>query len=217
VLTLAQEEARLLGHDHVGTEHVLLGLVHEGEGVGGKALTSFGVSVESARTAVEQLRGAKEHSQGNLPFTPRAKKVLELSLREALQLGHSYIGTEHILLGLTREGEGTAMQVLVSLGVDLSSVRQRVISLMSGYSGERPSERWVRKRGIASFLDDPAASGPEPRCPQCQAGLAAVARYRTIIVSPDLVDSDKEPISTIAVYCSRCGITLHMFKSTSQD
>ncbi|HEY7920521.1 MAG TPA: Clp protease N-terminal domain-containing protein, partial [Streptosporangiaceae bacterium] len=125
VVVLAQEEARLLNHDYIGTEHLLLGLIHEGEGVAARALESLGISLEDVRRNVEELvpRGQHELS-GHIPFTPRAKKVLELSLRESQQLGHDYIGTEHILLGLIREGEGVAAQVLVNLGADLNRVRQ---------------------------------------------------------------------------------------------
>ncbi|MCU1458033.1 MAG: NDP-hexose 4-ketoreductase [Actinomycetia bacterium] len=136
VVVLAQEEARLLNHNYIGTEHILLGLIHEGEGVAAKALESLGISLEAVRAQVEEIIGhGGAAPSGHIPFTPRAKKVLELSLREALQLGHNYIGTEHILLGLIREGEGVAAQVLVKLGADLSRVRQQVIQLLSGYSG----------------------------------------------------------------------------------
>jgi ATP-dependent Clp protease ATP-binding subunit ClpC len=136
VVVLAQEEARLLSHSYIGTEHILLGLIHEGEGVAAKALESLGISLEAVRNQVEEIIGQGGSSpSGHIPFTPRAKKVLELSLREALQLGHNYIGTEHILLGLIREGEGVAAQVLVKLGADLSRVRQQVIQLLSGYQG----------------------------------------------------------------------------------
>ena len=136
VVVLAQEEARLLNHSYIGTEHILLGLIHEGEGVAAKALESLNISLEAVRAQVEEIIGQGGSSpSGHIPFTPRAKKVLELSLREALQLGHNYIGTEHILLGLIREGEGVAAQVLVKLGADLSRVRQQVIQLLSGYQG----------------------------------------------------------------------------------
>jgi ATP-dependent Clp protease ATP-binding subunit ClpC len=140
-VVLAQEEARLLNHNYIGTEHILLGLIHEGEGVAAKALESLGISLEAVRSQVEEIIGQGGSSpSGHIPFTPRAKKVLELSLREALQLGHNYIGTEHILLGLIREGEGVAAQVLVKLGADLSRVRQQVIQLLSGYSGPGQGE-----------------------------------------------------------------------------
>jgi ATP-dependent Clp protease ATP-binding subunit ClpC len=140
VVVLAQEEARMLNHNYIGTEHILLGLIHEGEGVAAKALESLGISLEGVRQQVEEIIGQGQQApSGHIPFTPRAKKVLELSLREALQLGHNYIGTEHILLGLIREGEGVAAQVLVKLGADLNRVRQQVIQLLSGYQGKEPS------------------------------------------------------------------------------
>ena len=126
----------MLNHNYIGTEHILLGLIHEGEGVAAKALESLGISLEGVRSQVEEIIGQGQQApSGHIPFTPRAKKVLELSLREALQLGHNYIGTEHILLGLIREGEGVAAQVLVKLA-DLNRVRQQVIQLLSGYPGQ---------------------------------------------------------------------------------
>ena len=137
VVVLAQEEARMLNHNYIGTEHILLGLIHEGEGVAAKGLEALGISLEGVRAQVEEIIGQGQQApSGHIPFTPRAKKVLELSLREALQLGHNYIGTEHILLGLIREGEGVAAQVLVKLGADLNRVRQQVIQLLSGYQGK---------------------------------------------------------------------------------
>jgi ATP-dependent Clp protease ATP-binding subunit ClpC len=137
VVVLAQEEARMLSHNYIGTEHILLGLIHEGEGVAAKALESLDISLEAVRNQVEEIIGQGQQApSGHIPFTPRAKKVLELSLREALQLGHSYIGTEHILLGLIREGEGVAAQVLQKLGADLNRVRQQVIQLLSGFQGK---------------------------------------------------------------------------------
>ena len=140
VVVLAQEEARMLNHNYIGTEHILLGLIHEGEGVAAKALEALGISLEAVRSQVEEIIGQGQQApSGHIPFTPRAKKVLELSLREALQLGHNYIGTEHILLGLIREGEGVAAQVLVKLGADLNRVRQQVIQLLSGYQGKEPA------------------------------------------------------------------------------
>jgi len=130
----------MLNHNYIGTEHILLGLIHEGEGVAAKALESLGISLEAVREQVEEIIGQGQQApSGHIPFTPRAKKVLELSLREALQLGHNYIGTEHILLGLIREGEGVAAQVLVKLGADLNRVRQQVIQLLSGYQGKEPA------------------------------------------------------------------------------
>jgi len=154
VLVLAQEEARLLNHSFIGTEHILLGLIHEGEGVAAKALEQLGISLEAVREKVEETIGLSGTAPtGSPPFTPRAKKVLELSLREALQLGHNYIGTEHMLLGLVREGEGVAAQVLVSLGADLTRVRQQVIQLLSGYQGKE-----AVGAGASSSSDAPSGS-----------------------------------------------------------
>src|SRR6187200_729602 len=147
VVVLAQEEARMLNHNYIGTEHILLGLIHEGEGVAAKALESMDISLNAVREQVQEIIGEGSHApSGHIPFTPRAKKVLELSLREALQLGHNYIGTEHILLGVVREGEGVAAQVLVKLGADLSRVRQEVIGLMSAHAGPDPAEHLTRGR-----------------------------------------------------------------------
>jgi ATP-dependent Clp protease ATP-binding subunit ClpC len=161
VVVLAQEEARLLNHNYIGTEHILLGLIHEGEGVAAKALESLGISLEAVRSQVEEIIGQGGSSpSGHIPFTPRAKKVLELSLREALQLGHNYIGTEHILLGLIREGEGVAAQVLVKLGADLSRVRQQVIQLLSGYSGPAgQSEKAGATAGPGSASSESSTQG----------------------------------------------------------
>ena len=151
VVVLAQEEARMLNHNYIGTEHILLGLVREGEGVAAKSLESLGISLEAVRQQVEEIIGQGQQApSGHIPFTPRAKKVLELSLREALQLGHNYIGTEHILLGLIREGEGVAAQVLVKLGADLNRVRQQVIQLLSGYQGKEPATAGAPAEGTPS-------------------------------------------------------------------
>ena len=151
VVVLAQEEARMLNHNYIGTEHILLGLIHEGEGVAAKALESMGTSLDAVRAQVEEIIGQGQQApSGHIPFTPRAKKVLELSLREALQLGHNYIGTEHILLGLIREGEGVAAQVLVKLGADLNRVRSTVIQLLSGYQGKEAVTQGGPAEGTAS-------------------------------------------------------------------
>jgi ATP-dependent Clp protease ATP-binding subunit ClpC len=164
VVVLAQEEARMLNHNYIGTEHILLGLIHEGEGVAAKALESLGISLEAVRQQVEEIIGQGQQApSGHIPFTPRAKKVLELSLREALQLGHNYIGTEHILLGLIREGEGVAAQVLVKLGADLNRVRQQVIQLLSGYQGKEPA----------------AAGGPSAEAPSTSLVLDQFGRNLT--------------------------------------
>ncbi|WP_405372163.1 MULTISPECIES: ATP-dependent Clp protease ATP-binding subunit [unclassified Microbacterium] len=155
VVVLAQEEAKMLNHNYIGTEHILLGLIHEGEGVAAKALESLGISLDAVREQVQDIIGqGQQQPTGHIPFTPRAKKVLELSLREALQLGHNYIGTEHILLGLIREGEGVAAQVLVKLGADLNKVRQQVIQLLSGYQGKEPA-------GVASGAGEQAQASAQ--------------------------------------------------------
>ncbi|MGZ5369714.1 MAG: Clp protease N-terminal domain-containing protein, partial [Aeromicrobium sp.] len=151
VVVLAQEEARMLSHNYIGTEHILLGLIHEGEGVAAKALESLDISLEAVRGQVEDIIGQGQQApSGHIPFTPRAKKVLELSLREALQLGHNYIGTEHILLGLIREGEGVAAQVLVKLGADLNRVRQQVIQLVSGFQGKEAEAAGAPSENVPS-------------------------------------------------------------------
>jgi ATP-dependent Clp protease ATP-binding subunit ClpC len=195
VVVLAQEESRLLGHNYIGTEHLLLGLIHESEGVAARTLRSLGISLDAVRSQVEETVGKGGSSpSGHMPFTPRAKKVLELSLREAMQLSHNYIGTEHILLGLIREGEGVAAQVLVTLGADLSRVRQRIIEVLSNYApGEHPETGSVPP--------------PEPpRCPRCGASLTTTAAYRVVEASgPEPGD---EPARFVVVYCGNCGTAL---------
>jgi hypothetical protein len=137
VVVLAQDEARRLDHNYIGTEHLLLGLIREGEGVAAKALEALGISLDSVRQQVEQIIGRGQQApSGHIPFTPRAKKVLELSLRESQQLGHNYIGTEHILLGVIHPSDGVARQVLVKLGADPNRVRQQVIRLLQEHSAE---------------------------------------------------------------------------------
>ncbi|HET9691150.1 MAG TPA: Clp protease N-terminal domain-containing protein, partial [Acidimicrobiales bacterium] len=179
VLVLAQEEARLLNHNFIGTEHILLGLIHEGEGVAAKALESLGISLEAVREKVEETIGpAGSSTTGSPPFTPRAKKVLELSLREALQLGHNYIGTEHMLLGLVREGEGVAAQVLVSLGADLSRVRQQVIQLLSGYQSPSGGKEGAAA-GVGSSTSSETPTG-SPVLDQFGRNLTQLARERKL-------------------------------------
>jgi ATP-dependent Clp protease ATP-binding subunit ClpC len=205
VLVLAQEEARLLNHAFIGTEHLLLGLIDEGHGVAAAALDSLGLSLEEVRTKVEETRvPGKVSTASSPPFTPRAKKVFGLSLREATQLGHNYIGTEHLLLGLLREGEGVAAQVLVSLGIDLGLVRQRVFELMSGtLVGSAPrSDRPARP---------PSRTKVVPTCPQCGADLVEAARFRRIGVKAS--DEGDPAISIEIVYCRQCGVALGTFKS----
>ncbi|PZS19994.1 MAG: NDP-hexose 4-ketoreductase, partial [Acidimicrobiales bacterium] len=176
VLVLAQEEARLLNHNFIGTEHILLGLIHEGEGVAANALKALGISLEGVREKVEETIGpAGSTPTGSPPFTPRAKKVLELSLREALQLGHNYIGTEHMLLGLVREGEGVAAQVLVNLGADLSRVRQQVIQLLSGYQGKEAGGP-----GSSGSSSSEAPTAGSPVLDQFGRNLTTLARERKL-------------------------------------
>ena len=148
VVVLAQDEAKALNHNYIGTEHLLLGLVSEGEGVAAKALTSLEISLEAVRAQVEEIIGRGTTTPtGHIPFTPRAKKVLELSLREALQMNHSYIGTEHLLLGLIREGEGVAAQVLIRLGADLNTVRNTVLQLLQGDDGKQAATAGAPEAG----------------------------------------------------------------------
>jgi len=188
VVVLAQEEARMLNHNYIGTEHVLLGLVHEGEGVAAKALESLGISLEAVRQQVEEIIGQGQQAPSvHIPFTPRAKKVMELALREATDLGHNYIGTEHLLLGLIREGEGVAAQVLVKLGADLPQVRQEVVQLLGGRAGrgvlgERPR---LGKRARARLFDDALA-----RIDSLDRRLAAIERW--VGMRPDLDDLDEK-------------------------
>jgi Clp amino terminal domain, pathogenicity island component len=170
VVVLAQEEARHLDHNYIGTEHILLGLIHESEGVAARALTELGISLEAVRSEVVEIVGhGAEAPTGHIPFTPRAKKVLELSLREAMSLGHNYIGTEHILLGLIREGEGVAAQVLVKEGGSLDRVRQQVIQLLAGYAGGTLPEqvagmstRITQEQATAMVAGGPGVYGQEP-------------------------------------------------------
>jgi ATP-dependent Clp protease ATP-binding subunit ClpC len=188
VVVLAQEEARMLNHNYVGTEHILLGLIHEGEGVAARALESLGISLEAVRQQVEDIIGRGQQAPtGHIAFTPRLKKVLELASREALQLGHNYIGTEHILLGLIREGEGVAAQVLVKLGADLNRVRQQVIHLLHGYQGKEPADSGPRlgKRARARLMNDALA-----RIDALDRRLAAIERW--VGMQPDLDDVDQE-------------------------
>jgi ATP-dependent Clp protease ATP-binding subunit ClpC len=192
VVVLAQEEARMLNHNYIGTEHILLGLIHEGEGVAAKALESLGISLDGVRTQVTEIIGEGQQApSGHIPFTPRAKKVLELSLREALQLGHNYIGTEHILLGLIREGEGVGAQVLQKLGADLNRVQQQVIQILSGYEGP-----------VETISLEPGG----PTCQRCGADVAAEGRVRRVELPYDEEDENRRRPMLVA-YCRMCGGT----------
>jgi ATP-dependent Clp protease ATP-binding subunit ClpC len=215
VVVLAQEEARMLNHNYIGTEHILLGLLRERDGVGAKALESLSVRLDEVRRQVEEIVGqGRAAPTGHIPFTPRAKKVLELSLREGLQLGHNYIGTEHILLGLIREGEGVAAQVLQKLGADLNRVRQTVIQLLSGYiGGVATASGETAAPAVASFrvggTEVPIAPEREhPTCPTCFASLAEHARVRRLEIESE---GGNRPVDVL--YCGRCGITLGILPS----
>jgi ATP-dependent Clp protease ATP-binding subunit ClpC len=192
VVVLAQEEARMLNHNYIGTEHILLGLIHEGEGVAAKALESLGISLEAVRQQVEEIIGQGQQApSGHIPFTPRAKKVLELSLREALQLGHNYIGTEHILLGLIREGEGVAAQVLVRLDGDLSTVRQQVTRLLYERGEQEPGTvRAVRRAGPAGRKERKLLSELLGRVESMESRLSAIERR--VGTGPDVGDLDEQ-------------------------
>jgi ATP-dependent Clp protease ATP-binding subunit ClpC len=207
VLTLAQEEARSLHHGFIGTEHILLGLIEESDGLGARALRSLGVTMEDVHQKVEEIVGASLSTPGGAPpFTPRSKKVLELALREALQLDHSYIDTEHILLGLVREGSGVATTVLVDLGVELGWVRRAIDNLMAG-----GPEVQIGPRAGQSAAGAPLVRPPqEPSCPRCRARLAESARFRTMAIAADGEDAD--PLRVYVVSCVSCGTTLHMLK-----
>jgi ATP-dependent Clp protease ATP-binding subunit ClpC len=198
VVVLAQEEARMLNHNYIGSEHILLALSHEAEGgVAAQALESLDISLGAARQQVAEIIGQGQAAPtGHIPFTPRAKKVLELAFREAMQLGHNYIGTEHILLGLIREGEGVGAEVLQRLGADLNHVRQTVIQILSGYTGGMGTEM------------PPEGSTPasRPTCPRCSLPLEGALAYRTVLATP--FDDEGDPISVHVLYCMSCGGTV---------
>jgi hypothetical protein len=184
-VALAQEEARMLSHSYIGTEHILLGLIHEGDGVAAKALESLGISLDAVRQQVEEIIGQGQQApSGHIPLTPRAKKVLELSLRESQQLGHNYIGTEHLLLGLLREGDGVAAQVLVKMGADLNRVRQQVIQLLHGYQAKGPA----LARSPAG--EHTLLSGVQTRLEVAEARLAALEQR--VGTGPDTADLDDQ-------------------------
>ena len=174
VVVLAQEEARMLNHNYIGTEHILLGLIHEGQGVAARALTALGIRLDASRQAVEDIIGlGMQAPSGHIPFTPRSKKVLELSLREALNLGGDYIGTEHILLALLREGDGVGAQILVGAGVDLNRARQQIIDLLHrGPAEDAPSPSVSAPPWAASA--PPPGDGLEARLASFAARLAAI-------------------------------------------
>jgi len=227
VVVLAQEESRELGHDHIGTEHLLLGLVRETEGIAAQALAALDVDLDVVRARVEERIGhGSGQPKGHIPFTPRAKKVLEMSLREALQLKHDYIGTEHILLGLLREGEGVACQVLMNMGVTLDVARQEVIGLLATM-GEADAVAAERGGGAGSGrtpfaaarrLGRASSSGarlrrnegePErtPVCPTCDADLSSSLRHRIQVVPHGSEDGAPRRQAGL-LYCAECGRVL---------
>ena len=165
VVVLAQEEARGLTHNYIGTEHILLGLLRLNEGIAAQALESLGVALERVREHVIEIVGASEEvTQGQIPFTPRAKKVLELALREALSLGHNYIGPEHILLGLARENEGVASRILLSFDADAEKIRVAVIELVPGPGAQPAIPRCLgARRGSTRG----SVSDPPQACADC--------------------------------------------------
>ena len=187
VVVLAQEEARMLNHDYIGTEHLLLGLIHEGEGVAVRALESLGISLQDLRRDVEEMIGRGQHElSGHIPFTPRTKRVLELSLRESQQLGHDYIGTEHILLGLIREGEGVAAQVLVKMGADLNRVRQQVLQLLGGRGHEELGESEAGGTRVAGAVRQSPAGPQVVGTPLQPAGI--LSRLADIVERLDAIE-----------------------------
>jgi ATP-dependent Clp protease ATP-binding subunit ClpC len=201
----------MLNHNYIGTEHILLGLVRERDGVAGIALVSLDISLDAVRQQVEEIIGKGQAAPtGHIPFTPRAKKVLELSLREALQLGHNYIGTEHILLGLIREGEGVAAQVLQKLGADLNRVRQTVIQILSGYAAGAEARK---VEGGAEMMEEELAgeiaptavpaSEDAPTCPNCFAALDEALAVRAMETT-----LEGEDLSVKIAYCRRCGVAI---------
>jgi ATP-dependent Clp protease ATP-binding subunit ClpC len=207
VVVLAQEEARHFNHNYIGTEHLLLGLLREDEGVAARALASLNVTLDEVREQVESIVGYGEEGTGaQAPFTPRSKKVLELALREALQLGHNYIGTEHILLGLVREDEGVAAQVLQKLGADLARVRETVVELLPQSpetAGRSPRRRRSRRTPEVVPTGTPVSPEDFPTCSSCSAPLA-----ETMAVKVFELSVDDQPAQAKVAYCGRCGTAL---------
>jgi ATP-dependent Clp protease ATP-binding subunit ClpA len=204
VVVLAQEESRRLNHNYIGTEHLLLGLLREPEGVGAKALESVGISLDAARVQVEEFIGKGETSvPGHIPFTPRAKKVLELALRESKQLGHNYIGTEHILLGVLREGEGVAAEVLRKLGAELGAVRQQVVKVLTGFAEGASYPQSLLEVTRQEFGQKEPADAPA--CPRCRAPLKETIASGVLAVGTPEGEEGRE---VQFVLCLRCGTWL---------
>ncbi len=209
VMVLAQEEARLAEHNFIGTEHLLLGLIHEGESVGAQALATLGVTLEAARAKVKEHVGpAASGPAGSSPFTPRAKKVMELSLREALQLGHNYIGTEHFLLALMREGNGVANQVLTELGVSQERLRAEVLRLIPDQLNEL-GRAWVAQGPdveVQSLPRSRTRRAAEAECPGCRSRLSESLRWSTQAVPGGEIG---DPVRDVVTWwCNTCGRTI---------
>jgi ATP-dependent Clp protease ATP-binding subunit ClpC len=206
-IVLAQEESRILNHNYIGTEHLLLGLIHEGEGAAGRALKAVGVNLERVREEVLAVIGrGTDRPSGHIPFTPRAKKVLEFTLREATRLGANYLDTEHILLGLLREGDGVGVQVLSRLGIDLKQLRGAVESEIRA-TAVSPGEIFASEEGppveFTETLQTSAVEGSRsPRCVRCRADLLEFARCRTLDVPNDTGEGTTK---TMTIYCGSCG------------
>ena len=192
-VVLAQEEARKLDHGYIGTEHLLLGLIREGEGVAAKALESLGISLKTVREQVVARVGRGQRPpSGHIPFTERAKRVLELSLRESGQLGHRYIGTEHVLLAIVREGDGVAAQVLTGLGADLDRVRQQVIELLHGRTSEGPRSGPSPRAGSGSGPAEDVRPEDDVTAWLEALGLRLAAIERWVGMRPDVDDLDQD-------------------------
>ena len=206
VVVLAQEEARLLNHNFIGTEHVLLGMIYEGEGIAAQVLESAGISLEAARAKVAAIVGSGSSSpSGHIPFTPRAKKVLEMALREALQLGANFIGTEHLLLGLLREGQGVAVEVLQNSGADLRRLREQVIDLAGGERtalfeaeefdrpGRLKPEIQPASSGRAALLHCSFCNEPQDRVAKLIAGPGVYICDRCVALCQGILDEQLPP------------------------
>lgn len=197
-VVIAQEEARRLNHNYIGTEHLLLGLVRTEQGLAARALTAMAVSLDDVRSGVEQIIGrGQDPVAAHIPFTPRAKNVLELSLREAVRLRHNYIGTEHILLGLIREGEGVAAQVLRSRGLDLVAVTTKVHELMQGLATGTEGGGGPRIGRVEDFL--------APTCSKCHGAIEETGAYRELEIPEDGGDGH---VKVRFVFCGACGHTI---------